>query len=114
MRNTLHEISGCHTINLKHGALQISFRINCSNKVFSFSPCVVGFQELRFSSHGHFGCRPWGKTGGPEAAWLSALGVACPLPICHQHGCCALTMTLEEVRRMWRMFSSGVGGIGLG
>lgn len=39
MRNTVHEISRCHTINLRHVALQISFRINCSNNVSSFSPC---------------------------------------------------------------------------
>lgn len=46
MRNTVHEISGCHTINLRHVALQISFRINCSNKVFAFSLCIVGCREL--------------------------------------------------------------------
>lgn len=41
MRNTVYEILGCHTINLRHAALQISFRINCSNKVFAFSSCTV-------------------------------------------------------------------------
>lgn len=39
MRNTVHEISVCHAINLRHRPLQISRRINCSNKMFAFSPC---------------------------------------------------------------------------
>lgn len=45
MRNTVHEISGCHTINLRPTALQISFRINCSNKVYAFSLCIAGCWE---------------------------------------------------------------------
>lgn len=39
MRNTVHEISVCHAINLEDRPLQISRRINCSNKMFAFSPC---------------------------------------------------------------------------
>lgn len=56
MRNAVHEISGCHTINLRHVALQISSRINYSNKVFAISLCIAGFRELSLLQSRHFGC----------------------------------------------------------
>lgn len=46
MRNTAHEISVCHTINLRRRPLQISRRINGSNKMFAFSPCSCWAQGV--------------------------------------------------------------------
>ena len=68
MRNAVHEISGCHTINLRRVALQISFRRNCSNEVFAFPLRIVGLWKLSLLRSGQVDCRTWSKRGKLDEA----------------------------------------------
>jgi hypothetical protein len=79
MRNTVHEIAGCHTVNLRHAALQISFRINCSNKVFAFFFMYCWVQGVEPSPATNT-LKLKSLCRGYEAAWLWVPRVASPRP----------------------------------